>query len=387
MARRRTPGLYRRKRADGSVEWHIDKFVKRFGRLCESTGTNDEEEAERYLARRLAQIREGIVYGVRPRRKWRDAATRYLTESADKKSVERAARALKDLDRHIGDLWLDQVHNDSLQRYRVARKAWAVGTLNRTLAVVRRILKLSAELWRDEQSGLTWLAVAPMIKLESKYKKRQPYPLGWDEQALLFPELAGHLQRMALFAVNTGARQEEICGLKWRWEQRVPELDTPSIQRTVFVLPGSVTKNGEPRVLVLNDVAQAVIEEVRRHHRTYVFTYQDRHGQRNRVGRMNNKGWRAARRRATAQYNETLERESPTGFKSVRVHDLRHTFGRRLRAAGVGLEDRQDLLGHKSSRMTTHYSAAELGNLLSAANLATKSRESPARTVLHVVGG
>jgi hypothetical protein len=50
------------------------------------------------------------------------------------------------------------------------------------------------------------------------------------------------------------ARQEEICGLKWRWEQRVPELDTPSIQRTVFVLPGSVTKNGEPRVLVLHVV-------------------------------------------------------------------------------------------------------------------------------------
>jgi len=37
-----------------------------------------------------------------------------------------------------------------------------------------------------------------------------------------------------------------------------------------------------------------------------------------------------------------------------RVHDLRHTFGRRLRAAGVGLEDREDLLGHKSNRITTH---------------------------------
>jgi hypothetical protein len=46
----------------------------------------------------------------------------------------------------------------------------------------------------------------------------------------------------------------------------------PAIQRTVFVLPGSVTKNGEPRVLVLNDVAQAVIEDVRCQHRTYVFT-------------------------------------------------------------------------------------------------------------------
>ena len=67
---------------------------------------------------------------------------------------------------------------------------------------------------------------------------------------------------------------------------------------------------------------------------------------------MNNKGWRAGRRRAAARYQESLERECPAGFKSVRVHDLRHTFGRRLRAAGVGLEDRQDLLGHKSSRMT-----------------------------------
>jgi hypothetical protein len=50
------------------------------------------------------------------------------------------------------------------------------------------------------------------------------------------------------------------------------------------------------------------------------------------------------------------------------VHDLKHTFGRRLRAAGVSFEDRQDLLGHRSGRITTHYSAAELGSLLEAAN-------------------
>ena len=56
--------------------------------------------------------------------------------------------------------------------------------------------------------------------------------------------------------------------------------------------------------------------------------------------------------------------------------DLKHTFGRRLRAAGVSFEDRQDLLGHKSRRITTHYSAAELSNLIDAANqvCGTKSR-------------
>jgi integrase len=64
----------------------------------------------------------------------------------------------------------------------------------------------------------------------------------------------------------------------------------------------------------------------------------------------------------------------------VRVHDLKHTFGRRLRAAGVSFEDRQDLLGHKSRRITTHYSEVELVNLIAAAEKAceTKSRKTPA---------
>lgn len=56
------------------------------------------------------------------------------------------------------------------------------------------------------------------------------------------------------------------------------------------------------------------------------------------------------------------------GLPQVRVHDLKHTFGRRLREAGVSFEDRQDLLGHKSGRITTHYSAPELINLIEASN-------------------
>ena len=51
------------------------------------------------------------------------------------------------------------------------------------------------------------------------------------------------------------------------------------------------------------------------------------------------------------------------------MHDLKHTFGRRLRAAGVSFEDRQDLLRHKSGRITTHYSAAELSKLIESANM------------------
>lgn len=69
---------------------------------------------------------------------------------------------------------------------------------------------------------------------------------------------------------------------------------------------------------------------------------------------MHDTTWQSARQRA--------------GLPHARVHDLKHAFGRRLRAAGVSFEDRQDLLGHRSGRITTHYSAAELENLLEAAN-------------------
>ena len=56
------------------------------------------------------------------------------------------------------------------------------------------------------------------------------------------------------------------------------------------------------------------------------------------------------------------------GLEKLRVHDLKHAIGRRLRGSGVSFEDRQDLLGHGSRRITTHYSAAVLPRLIEAAN-------------------
>ena len=72
-------------------------------------------------------------------------------------------------------------------------------------------------------------------------------------------------------------------------------------------------------------------------------------------------------------------RRRGSGLAAVRVHDLKHTFGRRLRAAGVSFEDGKVLLGHNGD-ITTHYSAPELAELIEAANRVCedKSRKSPA---------
>ena len=64
---------------------------------------------------------------------------------------------------------------------------------------------------------------------------------------------------------------------------------------------------------------------------------------------------------------------------------MKHPFGRRLRAAGVSFEHRQDLLGHKSGRITTHYSQAGMTSLIATADKAciTESRKAPATTWLR----
>jgi integrase len=354
MGQRKMPGLSKR-----NGIWHIDKKINGV-RIYESTGTGWLEEAEKYLVRRLETMRQASVYGIRPKRIFREAATKFLLENTHKRSLSSDAERLKLLDTYIGDLALESIHMGSLQPYIAARKKQGLKTrtINHGLQIIRHILNLAASEWMDEY-GLTWLAAAPKIKLLPEHDARKPYPLSFEEQERLFAALPPHLREMALFAVNTGCRDGEICKLRWEWEVAVAISDIKS----VFIIPSSQVKNGEDRLVVLNRVARAVIERQRGKHPDYVFTYRDKP-----VSHMLNNGWRMARKQAGL---------------AVRVHDLKHTFGRRLRAAGVSFEDRQDLLGHKSSRITTHYSSAELSNLWVAANKVCIGQNKPTLTLLR----
>ena len=108
--------------------------------------------------------------------------------------------------------------------------------------------------------------------------------------------------------------------------------------------------------MVLNRIAKSAVEEARGMHPEYVFVRQEKNGRSIPIKKMYGTAWKNARERAADAWQLAHGTEAPQGFRRVRVHDLKHTFGRRLRAAGVSFEDRQDLLGHKSQRITTHYS-------------------------------
>ncbi|QFY44984.1 integrase [Candidatus Methylospira mobilis] len=53
-------------------------------------------------------------------------------------------------------------------------------------------------------------------------------------------------------------------------------------------------------------------------------------------------------------------------------HNLRHTFGRRLRSARVPLETRRVLMHHVDGDVTVHYSPAELAELKEAVESITQ---------------
>ena len=203
---------------------------------------------------------------------------------------------------------------------------------------------------------------------------RRPYPLSWEEQRFLLKALPDHLARMAMFKVNTGTREQEVCQLRWDWEIEVPELGT-----SVFLVPAEIVKNKEDRLVILNRVAKSVIDAERGKHPSRVFTFRD-----GPIAGMYNSAWKRAREFAAADCARENREPVSWGFAHLRVHDLKHTFGRRLRAAGVPLETRRVLLGHRNGDITSHYSAPEIEELLTAANRVCEVNPSkiPSLTIL-----
>ncbi|WP_328385474.1 tyrosine-type recombinase/integrase [Pseudomonas fulva] len=370
----------------------MDKVYKG-ERIRESTGTGDREEAEQYLIHKLEQLRQRKVYGVRQVHTWEEAAMRYLLEVKDQPSIHLTALCMKQLHPYLGHLPLTHIDDHALEPFIKDRqtekirddgkieKAVSNRTINIAIERAVRVLTLCARKWRDDDRR-PWLDSVPMLKkLEEKKSSRKPYPMSWEEQSILFNELPGHLQTMALFKVNTGCREQEVCKLRWDWEISVPELGT-----SVFLIPAdfggrharSGVKNGDERLVVLNNVAKSIIERQRGISKEWVFPYNG-----TAMHRMNDSAWKKARVRAAKLWQEENLRPAHPGYASIRIHDLKHTFGRRLRAAGVTEEDRKSLLGHKNGSITSHYSGAELGKLIEAANMvSTTDSRGPVLTIL-----
>ena len=382
MARAKMPGLHLR----GGV-WWIWKQIPGYGRVRESTGygKNEYAKAEHFLIKRLNEIKDAQRFGIRPERVFREAAAKFLMEHTHLSTIGDIAITFKQVDPWIGHLRLNRIHDGTLAPLVATWRGRQLSnrTINIVLSRVRRVLRLAALKWRDE-NNLTWLEAPPLLTtLNERETQRVPYPLTWEQQRLLLAELPEYLHKMALYKVNTGCREQEVCLLRWDYEVEIPELGA-----SVFLIPwnfggrrpNSGVKNRYDRLVVLNAVARSVIEGQRGLHPLWVFPHRGRP-----VDRMTQRPWRLARSRAAAKWQELKGEPAPFGYANVRVHDLKHTFGHRLEAAGVAFGDCQVLLGHKPRTVTQRYMAAEITRLIEAAEraLATEHRVSVPMTIIR----
>lgn len=294
-----------------------------------------------------------------------EAAAKYLQEF-DGKDKSRQVYCLESLDPYIGHLPLIEVNGDALEAFKEDRKEGKgafdkpvmAGTINKELTLVTTILNKACKEW-------DWLPRVPRIR-HVKGAVRTAYPLTWDEQRRLFSKLPDSWATgAALFAVNTGVRKGELFGLRWDDMCPVPELDT-------FVFLLTDTKNGQDRAVICNSIAKRAVNYQRDNGSRFVFP--SRRGQN--VGgmvRACNGVWRNAWELAGLPSDPLIRKG---------IHNLRHTFAHRLRAANVPVEDRDALMGHNNASLSQHYALPDIERLSEMAERVTEKRET---TVLRSV--
>ena len=261
----------------------------------------------------------------RPRRLWNDAVVRWLKETNHKATHEHDKAKLRWLDPYLSGKPLDTINREMIDRITDTKLEAGVAnaTVNRTLALVRAILRRCERDWE-------WIDKSPAVRLLKEPTKRVRY-LTRPEADRLLAELPPHLADMARLALSTGLRSANIFGM--RWDQ--VDLD----RRMAWVHPDQAkAKRAIP--VPLNGEAIAVLQKQLGKHLEFVFTFRGEP-----VRATTTKAWYSAVKRA--------------GVYPLRFHDLRHTFASWHVQQGTPLSVLQELGGWQSAAMVARY--AHLG--------------------------
>src|SRR5215510_12487385 len=253
-------------RKRGSI-WWIDIVTPDGKRVRRSTGIEQKALAQEYHDRLKTQLWEQTRLGVQPelnlpakvRHTWQEAAVRWIKEAAHKATIEMDKAHLRWLDAYLGGKFLDEITRDLVDQIQAARlrEGVSAATVNRTLEVLRAILRRAVEDWE-------WLERAPKVRMLKEPKRRVRYLTHGEAQKLL-AALPAHLADMAAFTLETGLRRANVTGLKWTQV----ELKT----RRAWIHPDRA-KARKAIAVPLNAAAVAIIEKQNGKHPTHVVQLQ-----------------------------------------------------------------------------------------------------------------
>ncbi|MBP6733930.1 MAG: site-specific integrase [Chromatiaceae bacterium] len=211
----------------------------------------------------------------------------------------------------------------------ITTKGTATGpaTVVRYLAVLSHAFTVAIKEWG-------WVEANPLVKVtKPKEPRGRMRFLSDDERERLLAacraSASPDLYPAVILALSTGARQQEVMGLRW------PQVD---LGRKVATLLD--TKNGEVRVLPLAGLALALLRE------------------RSKVRRLGTDLVFPGRRHPTNPIDLRTPFETAlkaAGIADFHWHDLRHTAASYLAMNGASLAEIAEVLGHKTLSMVKRY--------------------------------
>jgi len=200
---------------------------------------------------------------------------------------------------------------------------------SRTNSTVNRYMQSFSAVIGSAVKDFHWLEHNPCSQIRKlpEPKGRARY-LKDDELKSLLTACTGDLYLAVLLALSTGARQQEIWGLKWQ------DIDFKR-GLLIFIL----TKSGEPRSVPMTQDCQAHLQQrfAEKASDKFVFPSPVKDNKPNDF----NRTWRT-----------TLKNTGITDFK---WHDLRHSAASYLVMAGVPIREVSEILGHSSITMSVRY--------------------------------
>ena len=300
--------------------WWIDFTNSNGERIRQSSGTQVKQEAQELHDKLKADSWRVGVLGAKPHYTWQQAVLKYLSERMNQKSIRTTKEVLRYLDFHLGGKNLDEIDKllvDSIRQHKQSTGV-TVGTINRTLTILRAVLN-SAKEWG-------WLDNVPVVKLISDVPNRVRW-LTQEQVTILLNELPAHLNVMVRFSLATGLRESNVTGLQWS------QVD---INRVCLWIHADQAKSLKAISVPLNDDALKVISEQKGKHLTNVFTYKNKP-----IKTANNQAWRKALKRA--------------GIENFRYHDLRHTWASWHIQNGTPLHVLKELGGWADLTMVMRY--------------------------------
>ena len=258
--------------------WWIDFVTPDRQRVRESAETGNRFQAQELHDRLKNDAWRLYRLGDRPKRTWQDAVEGRLREQSHKATHEEDRSKLRWLDHYLVDLEIGKIDGTLIGTITEAKRAEGCrnATINRTLALVRAILRRCAREW-------DWLDRAPAVRLLKEPTRRIRF-LSREQAQNLLRELPPHLKDMASFTLATGLRASSVTGLCW---------DQVDLGRRLTWIHPDQAKARKAIAVPRNGTAMRGVRAQFDRHPVFVFTHQGRP-----VKQVSTKAWYKALARA-----------------------------------------------------------------------------------------